>query len=303
MAATASISLGVVTSISAPPGSNFETAACGETLVLAAGDYGAVNAPRLSCADGQRLTIDASAARLSSLMIRGVAGLNWQGGTLVGPREQTSGVTIDQSSRIRVAGMTITGPRVGVSIPRSDHVDVVGNRFDGIRSDGVNITMAHHIRIIGNQCVNFTPVPATFDAKGKLLVDGDHSDCIQGWTTKGTPPVSDVLIAGNTARGNMQGVGFFNPGVGGYDRITVRDNDFELGAWHGITILEGRGTIITGNRVRTLKGARSPAFPFQPIWSWIYSTGTSLACNNIVAAKASRYGTKRCLQYSKDAKD
>lgn len=272
----------------------FKAARCGDTITLASGEYGAVNAPRLSC-PASAVGVDASAARMTSLVIRGASGLNWKGGRVRGSGEG-SAVTVDGSTRIRVSGMVVSGARIGMSLVRGTDMEAIGNRFDGVRSDGINITQAQRVRIIGNACVNTIPVPAVWDAAGKMLKDGDHADCIQGWSMKGTPPVADVLIVGNTAEGPMQGIWFGNTGQGGYDRITIRDNDLRLsGAWHGISVYEGRAVVIRNNRILPISGSRQPGGNRQLTYPWVYAPGSdAVACGNVVAAQASRYCTEKC---------
>ncbi len=265
----------------------------GDTITLAAGEYGAVTiANRAFTAP---VLIDASAAKLTALTIRKVDGLEWRGGKLVGPREASFGVTVNQSAHITIKGMVISGPKVGLSFGQTTDFEAIGNRFDGVRSDGINIGMSQRGRIIGNQCLNTRPIRATYSKEGKLLVDGDHADCIQGWSRKGQTPTGDLLIEGNVAHGEMQGISFFDPGQGGYDRITIRNNDLTLEYWNGIAVYEGRNTIITGNRVRTVPGAKTLNFPFQAVRTWVTTRGAGgKVCGNDVPATPGGEGTGAC---------
>lgn len=255
------------------------TARSGDRIVLAPGRYGEVTIPRRTYKPA--ITIDAGQARLSGLTIFQAAGVNWNGGQLEGPRSQTWGLRIDFADHVAVTGMTLTGPRIGLLVSRSTDVDVLNNRFDGVRSDGVNIAMSQRVRIIGNQCVNFDPILPIYDLLGHLLLDGDHPDCIQGWSRVGYPVTANVTIANNTASGVMQGVWFEDYGDGGYDGIVVRGNDFTLGMFQGINIRNGRGTVIINNHVRPVPGSRLPAFPFPLIRPWIRSSGERITmCGN-----------------------
>jgi nitrous oxidase accessory protein NosD len=222
-------------------------------------------------------------------------GIDWVGGVVIGPRLTSFAVSIVDSRQISVTGVNISGPKVGVAITRSSDIDVVGNTFDGVRSDGVNIAMSRRVRITGNACLNFKPIRAIYSSDGRLLVDGDHSDCIQGWSRRGQRPTSDITISDNVAEGEMQGISFFDSGEGGYDRIVIRNNDLNLSYWNGIVIYEGRGSIVTGNRVRTIAGARARNWPFQSIRTWIYVTGTrNHVCGNFVEAIPDGEGTRPC---------
>lgn len=265
----------------------------GDTIMLREGRYGAVSIRNLRF--NTAIRIDARNATVSAVTIRNSAGVDWLGGTLIGPRSQSFGVAIVDARDISVTGMRITGPRIGLSMARSTDIDVTGNSFDGVRSDGVNIAASQRVRITGNVCINFRPIRAIYASDGRLLVDGDHADCIQGWSLRGNRPTSDLTITDNVAEGEMQGITFFNPGEGGYDRITIRNNDMNLSYWHGIAVMEGRNTLVTENRVRTIPGARAQNWPFQLIRAWIYTTGrNNRVCGNVVQALPDGEGTGRC---------
>ncbi len=265
----------------------------GETIVLTPGDYGTVTLPMRQFSP--RLTIDASRARFSQIVMRRVEGVEIRGGNVVGPREQQFGIVVDYARDIRIAAMAIRGARIGVAISRSRQVDVVGNDFAGTRSDGVNVAGSQNILVERNRCVDFDPIEAVYSPDGKLITDGDHPDCVQGWSIKGMPPTADVTITDNIANGFMQGVWFGNPGQGGYDRIIVRNNQFALAAHNGIVLKEARDSIVQGNVVRTIKGARMHAYPFKPVTAWISLTGErNTVCDNKTDFPRFSMGMARC---------
>ncbi|MEO6092976.1 MAG: right-handed parallel beta-helix repeat-containing protein [Novosphingobium sp.] len=253
----------------------------GETIVLAPGQYGEVDFPRKVFR--QPVSIDASQAQFTALIIRGVDGVAINGGAVVGDRMQTFAVLVDSSRHISFARMRLAGSRVGISVVRSQDVSIENNQFDGLRSDGVNVAGSQRVRIVGNACRNFNPIPASYDPGGKLLRDGDHPDCIQGWSIVGRPPTSDVTIIGNHAEGYMQGIFFGNPGQGGYDRMIVRNNVLNLSAFNGIAIVDARDSEVSNNVVRTIPGARMLNAPFRPVNTWIRVTGErTRVCGNQV---------------------
>lgn len=257
----------------------------GDLIVLAAGDYDTITLPRVKFSTTVR--IDASRARLSEVVIYEAGGIDWTGGRLVGEREQWWGVRVDFAERVRISGMTLSGAKTGIGVSRSTDVEVADNRFDGIRSDGVNIAMSQRVKILRNLCVNFDPVPTIYNAAGKVVTDGDHPDCVQGWSRIGYPLTADVTIEDNIANGLMQGVWFEDYGDGGYDRIIVRGNNLTLGMFQGINILNGRDVVITSNRVRPVPGSRLPAHPHPVIRPWIRASGEKITlCGN----KAESYG-------------
>jgi nitrous oxidase accessory protein NosD len=286
--------LAALTATPATLPAQIKAAQAGDSITLTAGAYGAITITNRTFA--APVLVDASAAELTALTIRKVDGLEWRGGTLAGPREASIGVNVVQSAHVTIKGMVISGPKAGIAFSEATDFEAVGNRFDGVRSDGVLIAMSQRGRIIGNQCLNFRPIRATYDAKGKLIKDGDHPDCIQGWSRLAYPPTGDLLIEGNVAHGEMQGITFFDAGQGGYDRITIRNNDLMLEYWHGVAVYEGRGTVITGNRVRTIPSAKARNFPFQPIKAWVYTLRGvgQRVCGNEVPAMPGGEGTGAC---------
>jgi hypothetical protein len=291
---------------------------CGDIIELAPGDYGAVQITRYTapgvaaeipatakakavparCPSNNRLEIRAEDARLSSLRIASAQGVNWYGGLITAKLGvETPGVTLDASRFIRFAAAQVEGHKVGVNATRGTDYEIVGNRLERLRSDGVDVSQAQRVLIENNQVVMTTPIKATYDAKGKLLVDGDHSDGIQAWSVPGTPPVADVTIRGNYFRGVMQGISVFNSNTGGIDRFLVEYNTIDgIDFWHGITLSDARDSIIRYNLVVTRKNAKAWNFPFQPIRTWVSipSGVRTIACGNIVPAMPGGVGTEPC---------
>ncbi len=256
----------------------------GQRVVLAPGTYGDVTLPRRTFAPA--LAIDATRARFTGLMIRNVGGVAIEGGTVEGPRERAATITVDFSHDIALRHMRTSGSVVGVSVSRSRAVLVADSVFDGMRSDGVNIAGSQDVRIERNVCRNFTPTLPIYDAAGKLVKDGNHPDCVQGWSIVGRPPNARIAVIGNSGRGWMQGVFFGNPGQGGIDGIVVQGNTFDLSLFNGIALTEARGARVTGNTVRTIPGARMLNYPFKPVTAWIklIGGGDAIVCGNTVDA-------------------
>ncbi len=298
-ATTAILLLAVGSSVVAAPagptdiGRALASAKSGGVVVLRPGDYGPLSLTKV--AFSPRLTIDATAARFSSITLRRVSGVEIKGGTVAGDPADHFAVAVDFASDVRIAGMKIGGAKVGVAVSRSDHVQVADNVFEGVRSDGVNVAMSHHVDIERNICRNFRPIQAVYDAAGTRLRDGDHPDCVQGWSIRTADPTRDISIIGNRAEGFMQGVFFGNPNSGGYDRIVVRNNVMTLSAFNGIVIKEVRGADVSGNVINTVPGAVLPKFPHPPIKTWIRITGSDLrVCGNTVGAWPNGEGTGKC---------
>lgn len=263
-------------------------AADGASIVLAAGDYGRVTLRERRFA--RPITLDARAARFEQLVLRNVSGVTVAGGTVQSP-DDVLGVFVDGSDHVTVGGMTVSGARVGITLRRSKDVVLENNVLAGVRSDGINIGMSQRVRVEGNQCRDFHPASPTYDAAGKMSRDGDHPDCIQGWSRPNDPPTADVTVIGNRADGTMQGVFFGNAqtgGVddGGFDRIAVKDNDLTVGMYNAIMLDSARSGLVTGNRVRGVPGARNPWRPHGEVTPWIRLARSEVtACGNQVQGK------------------
>ena len=269
------------------------TARGGEQIVLAPGQYGDVTLPAKDYAS--QVSIDASQAEFTSLIFRRVGRLAMNGGTVNGPREQTHAVLVDGSHDVAIRNMRLSGSRVGIGVSRSHDIALEHNVFDGLRSDGINIDSAQKVLIADNVCKNFDPIPASYDAAGKLIKDGDHPDCIQGWSLPGRPPTSDVTISGNSGTGFMQGIFFSRARSGGFDRIIIRNNTFDLSIFNGIMLTEARDSEVTDNVVRTIRGSVMPSYPHHPITAWIRVTGErNRVCGNKADNPRFSDGLGRC---------
>jgi len=253
----------------------------GDHLVLGRGQFGPLTISGRTFSPA--ITIDASAASIDGIVIRGSRGIAFTGGTVANDPAQNFVILVDFSKDIAFSGMRVSGGRIGMSISRSQDVKIQKNDFDGVRSDGVNVAMSQRVLIEGNLCHNFKPIMPVYDEKGKITRDGDHPDCVQGWSNPKYPPTADITIVGNKGVGYMQGVFFGNGGQGGFDRVTVRDNDFTLSLWNGIVLVEARDSVVSGNTVRTIPGAKMGGYPFRPIISWIKVGGErNRVCGNTV---------------------
>ncbi len=255
-------------------------AAGGEHIVLAPGQYGNVTWAQHTYKPA--VTIDAAAAQFTFVAIRAMDGLILSGGTVIGPRASEMSVTVKASRNITLRDMHISGARIGITLAASQDIVVEHNSFDGTRSDGVDIASSQRVQILYNDCRNFTPVRGVYDSHGKSLHEGDHPDCIQGWAVTGQPPPADITIIGNTAHGLMQGI-FFGDGVrGGADRLIIQGNTLEVAMYHGILVDNARDSVITGNTVRAVPGAKMLIFPFHPVTPWIRAINSqrTLICGN-----------------------
>lgn len=251
--------------------------------------------------------------------------------TIVGGRYES--IELNDSSGVRFVGITLTPnakPSRGTAIylARSSKITFSGGsvRGDGLTFNGANLTDCQDVtfesmafsnlvngirglRITGatiasNTFTSITADSVAFGGVRDLTVRGNtmrnpvtnrnpHPDAVQVWDDA-TFPSSDILIERNTIDSQSQGIFVKSEGRGGFDRVSVLDNDVTVAYSHGITVTEGRGTIISGNRVRAVPGSRQVAGKQALVWPWVKATGDAVACGNVVAPLASRYGTEPC---------
>lgn len=273
------------------------TARPGETLRLSAGDYGVMTFPRRVFSPAIR--IDARAAQFTGLVLDRVSGVTIAGGQIVGPGGRSYGIRISFAKDVRIDGMTISGAHRGIVIDRSSDIAVVGNRLQGLISDGVNIALSRRILVERNICRDFGPALPLYGPDRKMIRDGDHPDCIQAWSRPIAPPTADVQVLNNDMEGAMQGIFFGNHvtnGVddGGFDRIVIRGNRVRVGYAAGIVLDEGRDSDVTGNRVSSLPGFTFPSNG-QPVRAQFRFSGErNRVCGNIVSDFPANPATLAC---------
>lgn len=189
------------------------------------------------------------------------------------------GLYVVGGSDITVENSRFEGLKIGLVLTRVDGFKVSGNSFTRMASDGMDYAQSRNGLIERNIC------------KDMVIRDGQHPDCIQLWSRLPEPPVSDIIIRQNTVTGYTQGISLFNHqrnGVddGGFDRITIEDNDIAVQVTNGITLVNGRSSIVRNNRVRTLPGAKLQAMLRlrNPI--------DVRRCGNVIGAGGGRSGIK-----------
>lgn len=243
----------------------------GKTVVLPAGTHDPINISRVTF--DPPATIDLGGSTVRGFNLRGVNGLIIRNGRVVArngkypERDHLGGYAIMARSNknLILRDLEITDAAKGLIIGLSTGIKVHNVTFHNIRADGINVARSRQILIDGVSCYDFTPRPHEYDSNGKKIKEGDHPDCVQGWSRPSAAPQSDVVIRNVKARGRMQGIFFGNHvrnGVndGGYDRIVVENNDIENAyGQHGITIGGARDTVVRNNRVATMKGISAKA--------------------------------------------
>lgn len=231
------------------------------------------------------LQIVATNAVVNSLELYGVKNVIVRGGTFDGlSLDAYYAVRIHDSNSVRLEGAKLTRARTGLNVLRSADVHIRGNSFQGLRSDGMNIVGSRSVMIENNVCSGTLPIPSVYDAKGKLVKDGDHPDCVQLWSLPNYH-TQDIVIRNNRAEGNTQG--FWSNGRdgdgSGMDRVTIESNVVRNMWWNGIAMQNVRGASIRYNNVSAIPG--TVKFPGGAVISWISVLGQgNKICGNALAS-------------------
>lgn len=203
-----------------------------------------------------------SGGSFAGIVLNEVDGVTLSGTTITGsPGTNSYGISVIKSANVRIEKAQIGGDvHRGIVFNTVTDFAVVDSRFDGIRSDGIDIALSHRGMIADNVMVNFSPTPAVY-ADGKLIKDGDHPDGIQMWSRPPGAPTSDITITGNSITGNVQcifGGNHVRNGVddGGFDRIVIEHNLCRNSMGQGITLGNARASRIRFNDAAAIPGSR-----------------------------------------------
>ena len=269
--------------------SAIKNATGGDTIVMAAGNYGnitisgrsfaspvtIVSASSTSQAHMDRLAIDGvtnlvvkrvdiGSAPISGEVARYVAQVTHSRnitldtvhihGKIDGnPTNDRSGLAVRWSDTVKVINSDFEDLLRGAWAQRSKNVQFIGNSFEHIRMDGLAASAVNNILIDGNKFTNFH----------RLSVD--HSDAIQFWSTGETTASKDIVIRNNQVlQGSgtaMQGI-FMRDETGKlpYERVTIENNlVYESGYANGITVMGGKSIAMKGNTVISRTGDTGPA--------------------------------------------
>lgn len=254
--------------------SALKTAKGGDVLLLAPGDYGRLTLRDLAF-DGQ-VTIASldrkDQAVLTGLQLIGCAGLTFRDlhldysepwavwntqitnsrnvelrdlhahGSVNGyPGDDQNAVLIRNSTDVKVIGCEFYEFAHAVSTMGGSDVEIRGNSFHDLRSDGVMCAGTSRVQVVGNAFTDFYPA------------EGDHPDAIQFLTRGTTEKARDIFVCGNLiVRGKggiVQGV-FITDQIGvGYERVTVNENVVVGGMYNGVMVTRGAEVLVSGNLV------------------------------------------------------
>ncbi|WP_374578778.1 right-handed parallel beta-helix repeat-containing protein [Phenylobacterium sp.] len=157
-------------------------------------------------------------------------------------RQKIGGLLVRGSRAISVRNSEFSDLVFGLSLLDNDNVEVSGNNFHDLVTDGVRGGGVSNLVISDNHFTDFYPAP------------GDHPDGIQLWTTNTTTTAQNITIARNSiVRGSGRKVqGIFLRDTHDqlpFHNVTIRDNIVLGGLYNGITVDGGKNVIISHNKV------------------------------------------------------
>lgn len=256
----------------------------GDVIKLAAGDYGKVSLSNVHFANGITITSadPDQQAVLAGLKVTNSSGIDFDHIEFaLSPEDKYFPITVSSSSDVHFSALDVHGVIDGdpstdsmammirnssdvsvtdssfhelhhaVNFLDSDHLDISGNSFDTIRSDGIRGGGTSDLTINNNYFTNFYPVGA------------DHPDAIQLWTTNTDQSASNITITGNVVErgegGIIQGI-FLRDQSGGkvpYQNVTISDNIVLGGMYNGISVGNAQGLVMTDNVVGAYSDQKS----------------------------------------------
>lgn len=165
------------------------------------------------------------------------------------------GLLVLDSTSITLDGNTFHDLRTGLSVGRSEFVEVTDNTFVDIRSDGANFANVRHVVFDGNTLSDFHPA----------FQLGDHPDMIQLWNDGSFGDMYDIVISNNVlTQGDgdaVQGI-FIQGALAQPDGtlppmlhdLAISGNTIDLGAAQGIWLSNVDLAHVTGNTLTQAEG-------------------------------------------------
>lgn len=165
------------------------------------------------------------------------------------------GLLVLDSANITLDGNTFHDLRTGLSVGRSEFVEVTDNTFVDIRSDGMNFANVRHVLVDANTLTDFHPAYEL----------GDHPDMIQLWNDGSYGEMFDIVISNNIlTQGDgaaVQGI-FIQGALTQTDGslppllhdLTVAGNTIDIGAAQGIWLSHVDLAQVIGNTITQAEG-------------------------------------------------
>lgn len=166
------------------------------------------------------------------------------------------GLLVLDSSNITIADNVFHDLKTGLSVGRSEFIEVTNNTFTDIRSDGADFANVRHVLVDGNTFTNFHPA---FEL-------GDHPDMIQIWNDGSFGDTYDIAITNNELiqgdGGAVQGIfvqgALAQPDGTIADRLhdlTISGNTIDIGAAQGIWLADVDQAQVSYNVLTQAAGA------------------------------------------------
>lgn len=220
------------------------------------------------------VTIEAEAARVAGLTIRGGAGIIWRGGTIEAPAGANGtgpahyGANVQASRDITFEGVTFTNANKALVVAGSSRVAVRFSKFTALREDGVIASSTAGLTVTHNSFDDFRPAPTTCAIGSSMVLklarrdcearagdweDASHPDAVQMFNA-----VNDALIGWNTVTGAAQGLTQMDsPSHAPLARVTIIGNDVAGSYPHSITLDRCIDCAILSNKVRRIGGGKT----------------------------------------------
>lgn len=251
----------------------------GDTIVLAAGNYGGLSIYNKNFSSTVTIKSASSAAKahIDTMMVSGVNNLRFEGldvgrGLKAGEPDYTQLMRVQNSNGVQMINMSIHGSLdnnpandgMGLYVTNSSNVQLIGssfrdlfrgayfekntnvnisgNSFKMIRSDGIDVGAVNNITIDKNTFSDFHPQW------------WDHPDAIQFWQVNYPTGSSNITITNNVVLqgggSGSQGIWISDPNSVGYSNVLIQNNLlYGNGYYHGISVAGGHGVKILNNTV------------------------------------------------------
>lgn len=130
----------------------------------------------------------------------------------------------------------------GLAVSQITNLQISNNRFDDMRSDGLNVSASRNAVVEGNIFQGFYPLAL------------DHPDAMQFFNASYAGGTADVTIRNNVllpgGSYGPQGIWIADPGAGGFQNFTIENNMlWSEGSYNGIGIFGMAGASVIGNTI------------------------------------------------------
>ncbi|GAO40125.1 hypothetical protein SCH01S_43_00260 [Sphingomonas changbaiensis NBRC 104936] len=169
-----------------------------------------------------------------------MVGMSFHGSLDNHPANDGVGLNVTNSDHFQLMGSTFRDLYRGAYIQQASDVTVASNSFQMIRTDGLDFGAVNGAVVDKNSFTNFHPIA------------GDHADAIQFWLTGQPHGSSNIAITNNTimqgSGTGMQGIFMSDPKAFGYNNVRIQNNlVYGNDQYHGIFLNGVHGAQVIGN--------------------------------------------------------